>query len=159
LADNTGTAAKIWPLFGGTNQRNMVNTIDKNVPTEWSVDKGQEKNIKWIADLGSKAYGGPVISGGKIFIGTNNGKPRNPKITGDKGIVMCFREADGKFLWQSVHDKLPSGMVHDWPQEGICSTPLVEGDRLYYTSNRCEVVCASTEGLASGKNLGVQDEK
>ena len=38
-----------WPLFGGTPSRNMVNLIDKNVPTEWSVEEGKEKNIKWKA--------------------------------------------------------------------------------------------------------------
>jgi outer membrane protein assembly factor BamB len=157
--------AHVWPLFGGTVHRNMVNTIDKNVPTEWSAQKGKEKNIKWVATLGSKAYGGPTISGGKIFVGTNNDAPRNPRDVDkagkpiDKGIVMCFKEADGSFLWQAVHDKLPSGLVHDWPHEGICSTPLVEGNRVYYTSNRCEVVCADTEGFLDGKNDGAQDEK
>ena len=35
-----------------------------------------------------------------------------------------------------------SGRVIDWPNEGICSTPTVEGDHVYYVSNRCEVVCA-----------------
>jgi outer membrane protein assembly factor BamB len=73
--------------------------------------------------------------------------------------MMCFNEADGKFLWQAVHDKLPSGQVNDWPREGICSSPYVEGNRLYYVSNRCEVVCADTEGFLDGKNDGVQDEK
>src|SRR5207237_5251788 len=72
---------------------------------------------------------------------------------------MCFRESDGKFLWQAVHDKLPSGLVNDWPHEGVCSTPVVEGNRLYYVSNRCEVVCADTEGFLDGKNDGVQDEQ
>jgi outer membrane protein assembly factor BamB len=161
-ADETAHA---WPLFGGTVQRNMVNTFEKNVPTEWSVEQGQQKNIKWVATLGSKAYGGPVVSGGKVFVGTNNDAPRNPRDVDpqgrpiDKGIVMCFRESDGNFLWQAVHDKLPSGLVHDWPHEGICSTPLVEGNRLYYVSNRCEVVCADTEGFLDGKNDGAQDEK
>ena len=41
---------------------------------------------------------------------------------------------------------------------GICSMPAVEGNRLYYVSNRCELVCADTEGFADGKNDGVQDE-
>src|SRR5262249_49393729 len=131
-----------WPMFGGSPSRNMVNTFEKNVPTEWSVEEGAAKNIKWSADLGSKAYGGPVIADGKVFVGTNNGKRRNPKIKGDKGIVMCFDEKTGKFLWQAVHDKLPAGLVNDWPQEGICSTPAVEGKRIYYVSNRCELVCA-----------------
>ena len=72
--------------------------------------------------------------------------------------MICFDAASGKFLWQHVNDKLPSGLVHDWPDEGICSTPAVEGNRLYYISNRCEVVCLDTNGFADG-NQGVQDEK
>jgi len=63
--------------------------------------------------------------------------------------MMCFRESTGKFLWQIVHDKLPGGRGNDWPEEGICSGPVVEGDRLWYVSNRCEVVCASTETARS----------
>src|SRR5207249_3088730 len=50
------------------------------------------------------------------------------------------------FLWQAVHDKLPAGRVVDWPLQGICSSPVVEGDRLYYVSNRCELVCADVNG-------------
>jgi outer membrane protein assembly factor BamB len=156
--DAKGEAGKgtSWDMFGGTLQRNMVNTFEKNVPTEWDLES--KKNIKWSAELGSRAYGGPVIHGGKIFIGTNNEAPRNPEIKGDKGIIMCFDEKDGKFLWQAVHDKLAAGMVNDWPREGICSTVYAEGNRIYYVSNRCELVCADTEGFLDGKNDGVQDE-
>lgn len=148
--------ARDWPLFGGTLQRNMVNTIDKGVPTKWDVKKGD--HVKWVAELGSKAYGGPIIAGGKVFIGTNNDRPRNPRDTvpdpnnpakrigSDKGVVMCFDAETGKFLWQAVHDKLAAGRVNDWPREGICSSPFVEGDRLYYVSNRAEVICADVNG-------------
>jgi outer membrane protein assembly factor BamB len=133
-----------WPLFGGSISRNMVNTIEHGIATEWDIEK--KKNIKWVAELGSKAYGGPVVADGKVFVGTNNEKPRDPKIKGDKGIVMCFDEQTGKFLWQHVHDKLPSGLVNDWPREGICSSPVVEGKKLWYVSNRCAVVCSTTDG-------------
>jgi outer membrane protein assembly factor BamB len=120
VADQPFEAApNTWPMFAGNIHRNFVNTTDKNVPTEWSTEEGSYKNIKWAQDLGSKAYGGPVIADGKVFVGTNNETPRNPKIKGDKGILLCFRESDGKFLWQSVHDKLPAGLVNDWPKEGI----------------------------------------
>jgi outer membrane protein assembly factor BamB len=146
-----------WPLFGGTISRDLVNLVEKDMPTSWSVKKGQEKNVKWSEPLGDKAYGGPIVAGGKIYIGTNNNKPRNPAIKGDKGILMCFEEATGKFLWQAVHDKLPAGRVNDWPGEGICSSPVVEGDRLYYVNNRCEVICADVNGMANG-NQGVTDE-
>jgi outer membrane protein assembly factor BamB len=170
-----GEAARIWPAFGNGPSRNMVNLTEKNVPEEWASGKeegGQTKNIKWVAKLGSRAYGGPVIVGGKVFVGTNNESPRNkrdrdPKkvnpvtkepVPLDKGVLMCFRESDGQLLWQHVNDKLPSGQVHDWPREGVCSTPVVEGDRLYYVNNRCEVVCLDVEGFANG-NQGVQDEE
>jgi len=133
-----------WPLFGGSLSRNMVNTIERGMPSEWDIN--DTKYFKWVADLGSKSYGGPVIADGKVFIGTNNEKPRDPKIKGDKGIVMCFDERTGKFLWQHVHDKLPSGLVNDWPREGICSSPVVEGKKLWYVSNRCAVVCSTTDG-------------
>jgi outer membrane protein assembly factor BamB len=158
-AAENGEGARPLPMWGGGLSRNMVNTFEKNVLTEWSVEEGQEKNLKWSADLGSKAYGGPVIASGKIFVGTNNENPRNPKIHGDKGILLCFDEATGKFLWQAVHDKIAAGRVNDWPEEGICSSPFVEGDRLYYVSNRCELVCATTDGLTGGKNVGATDEK
>src|SRR5262245_37453946 len=80
--------------FGGTLQRNMVNTSAKNLPVEFSVDEGS-KDVKWAADLGSKAYGGPIIAGGKVFVGTNNMKPRDKKFVDngqpiDMGIVMAF---------------------------------------------------------------------
>ncbi len=144
-----------WPMYGGTLSRDLVNSFDKNLPTNWDVANGQ--NIKWSVELGSKAYGGPIVAGGRIYIGTNNENPRDPKIHGDKGVLMCFNESDGKFLWQAVHDKLPAGRVNDWPGEGICSSPIVEGERLYYVNNRAEVICADVNGMANG-NQGVQDE-
>ena len=92
-----------WPMWGGTAQRNMTSAM-KNLPESWDVKSG--KNIKWKAQIGSTSYGNPVVADGKIFLGTNNGNPRNPEIEGDKGVLMCFRESDGKFLWQAVTDKL-----------------------------------------------------
>jgi outer membrane protein assembly factor BamB len=138
------SSGKDWHLFGGTLQRNFVNPTEKNIPDDWDVEKGT--NIKWAVDLGSKGYGGPIVAGGKVFVGTNNDKPRDANIKGDKGVVMCFDEKTGMFLWQLTHDKLPAGREQDWPHEGICSSPYVEGNRLYYVSNRCEVVCADVNG-------------
>ncbi len=142
-------------MLGGTISRNLANATEKNIPGDWSIKtdkKGKEKNIKWSAHLGSVAYGGPVIAGGRIFVGTNNEAPRDPAINGDKGIMMCFRESDGKFLWQAVHDKLPNPDENDYGKTGIASVPAVDGNRLYYVSNRCELVCADVAGdEAAGK--------
>jgi outer membrane protein assembly factor BamB len=135
-----------WPMWGGTIHRNLASLVAKNIPDTWDTKKGKEKNIKWTARLGTMAYGGPVVAGGKVFVGTNNGKPRDPKIRGDKGVLLCFRESDGQFLWQIVHDKLPNPDENDFPNQGVLSAPVVEGNCLYYVSNRCELVCADTEG-------------
>jgi outer membrane protein assembly factor BamB len=143
-----------WPMLGGTQGRNMVNTLERGIPHEWDVETG--KNVKWVARIGTRAFGGPMVAGGRVFVGTNNQSPHDFDEIGDRGVLMCFRESDGAFLWQAVHRKLESGIVNDWPQEGICSTPTADHDRLYYVSNRGELVCADilgSPGTARAKTL------
>src|SRR5687768_6275465 len=100
-------------MFGATPSRNMANLVDKNIPSEWSIEKGGQKNIKWSAKLGDKAYGGPIVSGGKVFVATNRKLPYERTNREDHGVVACFRESDGKLLWQAVHDPLPGDIVKD----------------------------------------------
>src|SRR5687767_405739 len=61
-----------WTMYGGSPVRNMVNTTVKGLPVEWDVDPKKPVNIKWSASLGSKAYGGPIVTKGRVIIGTNN---------------------------------------------------------------------------------------
>lgn len=131
-----------WPMWGGAPERNMVSAM-RGLPTSWDVEKQQ--NVKWTAKLGSMTYSTPVASGGQVYIGTNNGLVRNPKEPGDRGVLLCFRVSDGQFLWQHTHEKLEDSNM-DWPETGLCSSPLVEGDRLYYLSNRGEIVALDTRG-------------
>ena len=146
-----------WPMWGGTAERNMVSN-QKGMPTSWDIKT--KKNVKWVAALGSQSYGNPVVAGGQVYVGTNNELLRDPKQGGDRGVLMCFRESDGEFLWQHTNEKLASGRVNDWPFQGVCSSPLVEGDRLYYVTNRCEVVCLDTQGFRDNENDGpYKDEK
>jgi outer membrane protein assembly factor BamB len=140
-----------WPMWGGTPDRNMVSDA-KGLPTEWDVKT--KKNVKWVAPLGSVSYGNPVVAGGMVFVGTNNDGLRDPKQPGDRGVLMAFRASDGEFLWQMTHEKLASGRANDWPQQGVASSPLVEGDRLYYVSNRAELVCLDIQGFRDGENDG-----
>lgn len=133
-----------WPMWGGTPDRNMVSAM-KGIPTSWDIKTG--KNVKWVAKLGSQNYGNPVVAGGQVYVGTNNELTLNPKEGGDRGVLMCFRESDGKFLWQQTSEKLADSSK-DWPETGVCSAPLVEGDRVYYVTNRCELACLDTHGKA-----------
>jgi outer membrane protein assembly factor BamB len=141
------SGSAVQGMYGGSPSRNMVSAAT-HLPSRWDPATGL--NVKWTANLGSQSYGGPLVAGGKVYVGTNNQEPRDSKIVGDRGVLMAFRAADGQFLWQAVHEKLSQGKVNDWPLQGICSTPAVDGDDLYYVSNRAELVCARTAGLAGG---------
>lgn len=146
-----------WPQWAGSHLRNSVSN-EPNVPTEWDVTTGE--NVRWSMPLGSETYGNPVIANGKVYVGTNNGAgylKRYPSDV-DLGVLLCFNEKDGKFLWQHSNEKLPTGRVHDWPNQGICAAPLVDGDRLWYVTSRGEVACIDTEGFADGENDGEKDE-
>jgi outer membrane protein assembly factor BamB len=146
-----------WPMWGGTPDRNLVSAM-KNLPTSWDIKA--KKNIKWVAELGSQAYGNPVVANGVVLVGTNNESMKDPAIKGDKGVLMAFKESDGSFLWQAVHDKLTAGRANDWPFQGICSSPVVENKIAYYVSNRGEVMAVDIEGFRDKENDGpFKDEK
>src|ERR1043166_4394109 len=83
-----------WPMWGGTPDRNMVS--NQQVLTSWDVKTG--KNVKGVAQLGSKSYGNPVVSDGRVFAGPNNELVRDPQEGGDRGVLMAFREWAGAFL-------------------------------------------------------------
>lgn len=147
IAGPAGAASPGSPMFGGTPARNMVNTIDKNIPTTWSAEEGKKKNVKWTVEMGSRSFGGPAIADGVIYMGTNNAHPRDKKIEAkDKAILMAFQASDGKYLWQIVHDIPDDENFGEGRGEGLCSTPVVEGKRLYYVTPGAELVCANTSG-------------
>lgn len=142
-----------WPQWGGWSHKNNVPDA-KNLPAEWNVESGE--NIIWSAPLGSQSYGNPVVANGHVYVGSNNHHAylsRFPK-TVDLGVLLCFDEKTGKFLWQHSSQKLPTGRVHDWPDQGICCSPYVDGDRLWYVTSRGEVVCLDTQGFLDGENDG-----
>lgn len=156
-----------WPFWGHDASRNMVSD-EKNVPDDFGpgefkgnteeIDAATAKNAKWVVKLGSQAYGNPTVSGGKVFVGTNNESPRNPALKGDRGVLMCFDEATGKLNWQLAAPKLGTGKVSDWEFLGICSSPAVVGDRVYIVTNRCEAMCLDVNGMANGNDGPYKDE-
>jgi len=142
-----------WPQWGGWSHKNNTPSA-KNLPTEWNVDDGT--NILWSAPLGSQSYGNPVVANGHVYVGSNNHHAyvsRFPK-TVDLGVLLCFDVKTGKFLWQHSNAKLPTGRVHDWPDQGVCAAPYVDGERLWYVSNRGEICCLDTQGFHDGENDG-----
>jgi outer membrane protein assembly factor BamB len=142
-------------MLGRDGSRNAVSP-DKGPPLSWSAEKRSgdalvrpASNIKWQARLGSSNFAAPVVAGGLVWVGTNNDRPRDPKVPGDAAVLMCFREKDGAFLWQYVSPRLPD-REQDWPGTGINCSPLAEGDFLYFTTNRGEVLCLDVAPLRRG---------
>jgi len=167
-ADEAQVMSASWPQWGGSSRRNN-HPFGVTLPESWKPgrfdrrtgqwDRETSENVRWVAQLGSQTYGNPVISGGKVFVGTNNGGGYLERFPAelDLGCLLCFDLASGDFLWQHSSEKLASGRVHDWPLQGICSTPLVEENRLWFVTSRGEVRCLDTEGFRDGRDDGLAD--
>ncbi|MGA2660858.1 MAG: PQQ-binding-like beta-propeller repeat protein [Verrucomicrobiota bacterium] len=164
--------AQDWPQWGGTPERNMYSPA-KGLPDHFTRGKSAEvkfkpgteeiettnlENFRWVVKIGSQSYGNVTVAQGRVFIGTNNESPRDPRHQGDRSILMCFDEKTGEFLWQLVVPKLASGKVNDWESLGLLSSPTIEGDRIYLVTSRCEVLCLDVHGMANGNDGPFKDE-
>ncbi|MCX5648997.1 MAG: PQQ-binding-like beta-propeller repeat protein [Planctomycetota bacterium] len=143
------------PQWGARHSRNMVS---EETGLADSFDPAGGANVRWAVPLGTHTNSTPVVAGGRVYVGTNNGSPRDPRLPGDRGVLMCFDEATGKLLWQLVVPKLTEITNADWYDIGITSPPTVEGDRVYLVTNRCEVVCLDADGMADGNDGPFTDE-
>ena len=157
-----------WPQWGGNDPGRNLYADAQGLPATFDpgklrpgteeIDLATAKNVKWVAKLGSQSYGNATVAAGKVFVGTNNDPPRDPRHQGDRSILMCLAEETGEFLWQLAIPKLASGKVNDWENLGLFSSPTIEDDRVYVVTSRCEVLCLTTHGLASGNVGPFRDE-
>lgn len=138
------------PQWGERHTRNMVSR-ERGLPASFDPQTG--RNVKWVAALGTETHSTPIVAGGRVFIGTNNGAPRDPLQQGDFGVLMCFDEASGEFLWQIAVPKIAEDPYMDWPGTGLSSPVTVEDNRLYLLNNRAEVVCLDARGRGAPKEL------
>jgi len=136
-------------MLGRDGSRNSVSP-EKNPPLDWDVKTG--RNIKWRSALGNDCFSAPVVANGMVWIGTNNGHPREAKSTGVAGVLMCFRESDGKFLYQRISPR-QNGPTEKWAWAGITCSPLVEGNRMWFTTTLAEVVCLDIGPLEQGSGI------
>jgi len=97
-------------------------------------------NVKWAVRTGDFSCGTPTVAAGKVFIGAMIKK---------QGVMNCFDESTGKLLWRWItpcrSDLKEDAMnFRQFPKSlGVCSTPAVDGDRLYFVDQNCVVVCLS----------------
>jgi outer membrane protein assembly factor BamB len=154
--------------WGGGPTRNNVSSA-VGLPEEWDVGKydyrarewsfESAEHLDWMISLGSECYGIPIVTDKHVFITTNNAGgflDRFPE-EHDLGVLLALDRETGEFIWQYSSEKLGDSNV-DWPEQGICSTPLLEGDRLWVVSNENKVVCLDVNGFLDGENDGTADE-
>lgn len=172
LAAGTTTLAADWPHWGGDDGRNMVSgetglpdsfEPGRKSPDGSGIDPATTENVKWTARLGSAAYGNPTVSGGRVFVGTDDRTvsldPRFKRTEG--GMVKCFDEATGELVWQLVvpeRTHLPKGLLFGHQHLGVCSSPTVEGDRVWVVTCAADVLCLDVHGQADANDGPYQDE-
>ena len=160
-----------WPEWGYGPNRNMASDA-KNLPLSFGpgkpkkdsrqIDMSTTRNVKWALVLGSQTYGNPVISGGKIIVGTNDGMLKDDRFKRTRGgLVICCDAETGKTLWQLVVPRFETKDKKfnlDHLNLGICNSATIEGDRAYIVSNRGEVLCLDMNGQSDGNDGPFKDE-
>jgi len=120
-----------------------------NPPVDWDTTTG--RNIVWSVELGYETLGRPVVVGDTVYVGTNNARPMNPAYREEGGVLMAFRAADGKFLWQDLAPRVDRGL-REFLLPSTTSAPYVEGNRLFYVTAECQLRCLDTQGFRDGAN-------
>jgi outer membrane protein assembly factor BamB len=169
----TAPARADWPQWGGTHERNMISaeanlpeTFEpgEKLPSGGGIDPETTRNVRWAAKLGSQTYGNPTVAGGRVFVGTDDFmlSEHDSRFTRTKGgVTQCLDDATGELLWQLVvpkRTKLPPDAHFGHQHLGVCSSPTVEGDRVYVITSAGEVACLDVDGLADGNDGPFVDE-
>ena len=55
-----------WTQFRGSDGTAI--SEDTGLPIKWSATE----NLRWKADLPGRGLSGPIVAGGKVFVGTTN---------------------------------------------------------------------------------------
>jgi len=131
-----------WPQWGGTCGKNMA-ADEKGLPESFvrgrrdsqagTIKVETATNVKWGRKVCQSTYSTPVVAGGKVFLCGNE----------DGGIIAGMDEDTGKLLWQWRG----GSTAHNF---GICSTPVVDGDRLYVVNQDSVVMCLDVNGEPNG---------
>jgi hypothetical protein len=114
----TAASAEDWPMAGRSASRNPV-SVEKKAPLWWHAPDWEDvgtlpsRNIKWQAKLGSHTKGDPIVANGLVWVGTNNRHPHGPQVKEQLPALICFRETDGKFLYQYVTQLGHDERLHD----------------------------------------------
>ena len=171
LAGTAPLAAGDWPQWGGHDERNFVS--DETGLPAFSLPGGRKpedgtkmslpgEQVRWVAPLGTQTYVTPAVANGKVLIGSNDAHMQDPRFeeTGG-GVLLCLDESTGSLLWRLVMPRLKTRnpeFNYDDMNLGLCSSPTIDGNRVYVVSNRGQVLCLDMNGQADGNEGPFVDE-
>ncbi len=146
--------AEDWPHWTGPLGRNAANEI--GLPDHF--DRSTGENIRWETRLGEVAFGSPVVADGRIYVGTNMAALRDDPRFGRRygGVLVCLDEATGERRWILASPERTQGLPRytflEEQRWGICSSPTVDGDRVYVVTNGDDLLCLDVNGQADGND-------
>src|SRR5205814_930427 len=94
-------------------------SLEKNVPTTWSVTK----NILWKTELPGQGHASPIVWENKIF--TVTCLPDS-----QERVLLCLDRNEGKILWQQTVLKSSLERKHSLNSHAS-STPATDGKLVY----------------------------
>jgi outer membrane protein assembly factor BamB len=137
--------------WGGGDSPNMASAA-----MALPADPGTVKPL-WELKLGTHQYSIPTVDRSRIYVAANDaGMVRSGYTPTDGGMLACIEQATGRLLWQLASPRFMDGVKSPYHFDqfacGICSGPLVDGDRVYVVTGRGEILCADRNGQADGND-------
>jgi outer membrane protein assembly factor BamB len=117
----------------------------------------------WELKLGSHQYSIPTVDRGRIYVAANDAGFERPGFTPTGGgVVLCVDQATGHPIWRLPSPRYFAGVQPPYHFDqwncGICSGPVVAGDRVFVVGSRGEILCLDREGQANGNQGPFLDE-
>ncbi|MCK5174609.1 MAG: PQQ-like beta-propeller repeat protein [Planctomycetes bacterium] len=133
-------------------------TDDSALPDAFRLE-----DLLWQIEPGTGQYTIPRADRGLLFIGVNDMKLTHPvsRPTGG-GILMCLEQSTGEMVWQLPIPRYMEGKkapfhFNHW-RCGVCSTPAIDGSRLYIVGPRGDILCLDRNGQKDGNDGSFKNE-
>lgn len=152
-----GAGEDVPVRWGGAFSPNQVAEA-RGLPEEIS-----ERTLRRELRLGTHQYSIPTVDRGRVYLGVNDhGVRREGYRPSGGGAVLCVDAATFEVVWQlpiprNMEGVRPPYYFDQW-RCGVCSGPVVAGERVYVVGNRGDVLCLDRKGQADGNDGPFTDE-
>jgi len=122
--------AENWPQWRGPSLNGS--TSEKDLPTTWS----KTENMLWVAKMPGDGQSTPIIWEDRVFITAIEAESA-------KMWAICLNRADGQEIWKR---ETGTGFVVRTGNTGASSSPIVDGERVYFLFGTTDLVTFDLDG-------------